>query len=62
MFHGEEHFVIAAHLVEAEVYEHANGRGRQQGLRHDAWDVQLLPRFPRVIHRALSVGILIFGS
>ena len=39
MLHREEHVVLAAHVVEAEVHRRAVSGGRQNGLRHDAWDV-----------------------
>ena len=39
VLHGEQHVVLAAHVVEAEVRRGGVGRGRQHRLRHDAWDV-----------------------
>jgi hypothetical protein len=51
VLHGEEHVVLAAHVVKAEVQRGGVGRGRQHRLRHDAWDVQFLPTFSQPLFR-----------
>ena len=60
VLHREERVVLAAHVVEAEVHRRAVGGGRQHGLGHDAWDVQLLPHFPKLTFRIVSDSILMW--
>ena len=56
--HGEERVMFHAHVVETKVHRGAIRRGRQHRLRHDSWDVQLLPRSPKLTFRIVSDSIL----